>query len=60
MSESESQSKPSLAKAKAVLRQQWPEVIQYMGDRPIPSTPRSTLSAEHPSSTALNESAAKA
>jgi hypothetical protein len=36
MSEAKSQSKPSLAKAKAVLRQQWPEVIQYMGDRPTP------------------------
>jgi hypothetical protein len=60
MSESKSQAKPSLVKAKAVLRQQWPEVIQYMGDRLIPSTPRSNPSPEHPSSTALNESAAKA
>jgi hypothetical protein len=33
MSESKSQPKPSLVKAKAVLREQWPEVIQYLGDR---------------------------
>ncbi len=62
MSESKSQAKPSLAKAKAVLRQQWPEVIQYMGDHLTPSihNNRSKPSAEHLSGTALNESALKA
>ena len=30
---SKPQSKPSLDKAKVVLREQWPEVIQYLGDR---------------------------
>ena len=29
------QSKPSLTKAKAVLREQWPEVIQHLGDYPV-------------------------
>jgi hypothetical protein len=59
---SESQAKPSLVKAKAVLREQWPEVIQYMGDRLTPSfhNNSSKPSAEHPSNTSLNESAAKA
>jgi hypothetical protein len=33
MSESKSQSTRSLAKAQAVLRAQWPEVLQYLGDR---------------------------
>jgi hypothetical protein len=62
MSESKSQSKPSLVKAKAVLRQQWPEVLQYMGDRLAPGiyNNQSKPSAEHFSSPALNESAAKA
>jgi hypothetical protein len=33
MTESKSQSKRSLIKAEAVLRAQWPEVLQYLGDR---------------------------
>ena len=33
MSESKSQPKRSLVKAKAVLEAQWPEVLQYLGDR---------------------------
>jgi hypothetical protein len=32
MSESNPQQKPSLARAKAILREQWPEVIQFLGD----------------------------
>jgi hypothetical protein len=33
MPESKLQSKPSLDRAKAVIREQWSEVIQYMVDR---------------------------
>jgi hypothetical protein len=33
MPESKPQSKPSLDRAKAVLREQWPEVVQHLGDR---------------------------
>lgn len=33
MTESKSQAKRSLIKAEAVLRAQWPEVLQYLGDR---------------------------
>jgi hypothetical protein len=33
MTESKSQPKRSLIKAEAVLRAQWPEVLQYLGDR---------------------------
>jgi hypothetical protein len=50
MTESKSQSRRSLIKAEAVLRAQWPEVLQYLGDR---STLRPTLSHDlsvaHPS-----------
>jgi hypothetical protein len=33
MSESKAQTKPDLTRAKAILREQWPEVLQYLGDR---------------------------
>jgi hypothetical protein len=33
MSESKPQPKPSLARAKAIIREQWPEVLQVLGDR---------------------------
>jgi hypothetical protein len=33
MTVSKPQSKPSLDRAKVVLREQWSEVIQYLGDR---------------------------
>ncbi|WP_404786794.1 hypothetical protein [Altericista sp. CCNU0014] len=54
MSEFNVQSKPSLDKAKAVLREQWPEVIQYIGDRFTPSARnyQSKSAAERASSAA--------
>lgn len=33
MSESNPIQKPLLTKAKAILREQWPKVIQFLGDR---------------------------
>jgi hypothetical protein len=52
MTESKSQSKRSLIKAEAVLRAQWPEVLQYLGDRPDSSpSPTQDLSVAHPSLT---------
>jgi hypothetical protein len=33
MSESKAQTKPDLTRAKAILREQWPEVLQHLGDR---------------------------
>lgn len=55
MSESNPQQKPSLARAKAILREQWPEVIQFLGDRSTQaisskqSSLRSTLNESNPS-----------
>jgi hypothetical protein len=54
MSESKSQSTRSLAKAQAVLREQWPEVLQYVGDRSNPTSnlrqasPNKALDAHEP------------
>lgn len=54
MSESKSQSTRSLAKAQAVLRAQWPEVLQYLGDRSNPTpnprqaSPNKALDAHEP------------
>lgn len=50
------QSKPSLTKAKAVLRELWPEVIQYLGDRANQSKTSANPAPDH----ALNEVAANA
>jgi hypothetical protein len=33
MSESKAPAKSKLTRAKAILREQWPEVIRYLGDR---------------------------
>lgn len=33
MSEFNLRQKPSLSRAKAILREQWPEVIQFLGNR---------------------------
>jgi hypothetical protein len=37
MSESKAQAKPDLTRAKAILREQWPEVLQHLSDRSIQS-----------------------
>ena len=53
---SKPQSKPSLDKAKVVLRELWPEVIQYLGDRANQSKTSANPAPDH----ALNEVAANA
>jgi hypothetical protein len=37
MYETKAQAKPNLTRAKAILREQWPEVLQYLGDHPSKS-----------------------
>jgi hypothetical protein len=50
MTESKPQSKRSLIKAEAVLRAQWPEVLQYLGDRSdVHSNPSHDRSVTQPS-----------
>jgi hypothetical protein len=52
MSESNPQQKPPLARAKVVLREQWSEVIQFIGDRSTQD-----ISSKQPSlRSSLNES----
>jgi hypothetical protein len=61
MSESKTQPKRSLVKARAVLQAQWPEVLQYLGDRsPLASNLSHDLSVAHPPrSLAIDQVAAK-
>jgi hypothetical protein len=56
MSESKPQPKPSLARAKAIIREQWPEVLQVLGNRSThaisskKSSIRPTFNESNPSS----------
>lgn len=60
MSDSKSHAKRSLVKAEAVLRAQWPEVLQYMGDRPQPLPTSLPFTAYFSPTATLDEASGKA